>query len=55
MFPSEEFDGELETDIAAFADPRTIAMGVRMLCAEESLELDGIEKLEGPEEYHLIR
>ena len=40
MHPSEEFPGELETDVAAFIDPRTHMMGVRVLCAEESLEID---------------
>ena len=40
MFPSEEFPDEFETDIAAFADPRTTEMGVRILCAEDSLDLD---------------
>jgi hypothetical protein len=40
MHESEEFPGELETDVAAFLDPRTSAMGVRVLCVEESLELD---------------
>ncbi len=40
MFPSDDFPGEFETDIAAFADPRTILMGVRILCSEDSLELD---------------
>jgi folate-binding protein YgfZ len=30
-------------------------MGVRLLCAEQSLELDGVEKLEDPLEYNLLR
>jgi hypothetical protein len=32
MFPSDEFEGEMETDVAAFIDPRTPWMGVRILC-----------------------
>lgn len=55
LFPSEEYDGELETDIAAFIDPRTSQMGVRLLCAEQSLELDDVEKLDNPFEYNLMR
>jgi hypothetical protein len=34
MHPSEDFPGELETDVAAFLDPRTSMMGVRVVCAE---------------------
>ena len=30
----------METDIAAFVDPRTVAQGVRVLCAEESFTND---------------
>lgn len=55
MFPSDEFEGELETDVAAFIDPRSILMGVRILCAEESLELDGIKRVDNPFEYNLFR
>ena len=33
------FAGELETDVAAFVDPRSHLMGLRVLCAEGSLEL----------------
>ena len=56
MFPSEEFQNELETDIAVFADPRTISMGVRVLCSEDSLELgEEIERIDGADEYNLIR
>jgi hypothetical protein len=40
MVESEEFPGELETDIAAFLDHRTNYMGVRILCHEQSLEID---------------
>ena len=40
MFPSEEFNGEPETDVAAFVDPRSPFMGVRILCNHESLELE---------------
>ena len=41
--------------MVAFADPRTTSMGVRVLCAEQSLELDGVEKIDGPDEYNLMR
>jgi len=40
MFESEEVPGVFETDIAAYVDPRTSAQGVRILCADESLDLD---------------
>lgn len=40
MFESEDFPGSLETDIAAFVDPRTNAQGVRVLCAEDSFDMD---------------
>ena len=57
MQESDEFPGELETDVAAFIDPRTTQMGVRVLCVEESLEIDDpvIKRLENSEEYDLIR
>ena len=38
MFESEEFKGQMETDVCAFVDPRSSANGVRILCAEESFE-----------------
>jgi len=42
--------------VVAFADPRTILMGVRILCAEGSLELDNsITYIEGPDEYNIFR
>ena len=40
MFESEEFPGQFETDVLAFADPRTCFNGVRILCADGSFELD---------------
>ena len=40
MFESEEHPGVMETDVAAFVDPRTVAQGVRVLCAEESFSFD---------------
>ena len=40
MFESEEFPGSFETDVCAFVDPRTASNGVRVLCAEESLEAE---------------
>lgn len=30
----------METDVAAFVDPRTCEMGVRILCSEGTLQLD---------------
>jgi hypothetical protein len=42
MFESEEFPGDMETDVAAFSDPRSTVMGVRILCAEGTLDLDDI-------------
>ena len=37
MHESEEQPGQFETDVAAFVDPRTHYMGIRVICAEESL------------------
>ena len=37
MFESEEFPGTMETDVAAFIDPRTSSQGVRILCGGDSL------------------
>jgi len=57
MFPSEEFEGQMETDVAAFVDPRTPWMGVRILCNNESLELedDSIKRLDDESEYEIFR
>jgi hypothetical protein len=57
MHESEEFPGEFETDVAAFLDPRTQDMGVRVLCVEESLDFDEtlFRKLDTPEEYDIYR
>ena len=43
MQESEEFPGEYETDVAAFIDPRTNKMGVRVLCTDQSLEFEDDE------------
>jgi len=44
MFESEEFPGQMETDVCAFVDPRCHGNGVRFLCAEESFEPEeGVE------------
>ena len=40
MFESDEFPGSMETDVAAFVDPRTALQGVRIICAAESFEPD---------------
>ena len=57
MFPSEEWPDELETDVAAFIDPRTTWMGARILCNEQSLELDDGEfkRAKNDKEYHWLR
>lgn len=57
MQESDEFPGELETDVAAFIDPRTSQMGVRVICVEDSLEIDDSEivRLDSSHEYDLIR
>lgn len=57
MFPSEEFEGQMETDVAAFIDPRTPWMGVRILCNESSLELEDetIVRLDDETEYDIFR
>lgn len=57
MHESEEFPGQFETDVAAFIDPRTNDMGVRILCCDESLEIDDdvLTKLNDSEEYHYLR
>ena len=57
MHPSEDFPGELETDVAAFLDPRTSMMGVRVLCAEDSLEIEDPDflRLNDSSEYDLMR
>ena len=39
LFESEEFPGQLETDVAAYVDPRTAAQGVRVLCTDDSFEI----------------
>lgn len=45
MFESEEFPGIMETDVAAFVDPRTCSQGVRILCAGESFGIDESQDL----------
>ena len=40
LFESEEFPGQKETDVIAFADPRTSFLGVRVLCGIGSLEME---------------
>mmetsp|Transcript_19187 Transcript_19187/g.29389 ORF Transcript_19187/g.29389 Transcript_19187/m.29389 type:complete len:128 (+) Transcript_19187:558-941(+) len=58
MFESDEMPGHMETDVAAFVDPRSHYMGIRMLCSGESLGVDansGIKEVNGPHEYDLYR
>jgi len=45
MFESDEFPGSFETDVCAFVDPRTGSNGVRVLCAEESFEVENNVKI----------
>ena len=55
---SEEFPGEKETDVAAFLDPRTNMLGVRILCGDGSLDIKEDEEVkicDNSEEYDLIR
>lgn len=57
MHESEEFPGEFETDVAAFIDPRSSDMGVRILCCDESIEVDDKDliRLDNSNEYHYLR
>jgi tRNA-modifying protein YgfZ len=57
MFQSEEFPGQFETDILAFADPRTSFNGVRIICGEGSFEVDesDIKLYKDEAEYNVIR
>ena len=57
MFESEEFPGCMETDIAAFVDPRTALQGVRILCAAASfIPESDVEVLQNPDrEYKIAR
>ena len=57
MHENEEFPGELETDVAAFRDPRTNMMGVRVVCADGSLEIEdpSFVQRKDTEEYDIIR
>ena len=57
MHENEEYPGELETDVAAFMDPRSVNNGIRIVCAKESFMVGEIDTiLENPnEEYKVIR
>lgn len=57
MFESEEQEGQFETDIVAFVDPRTPHLGVRVVCAEESFAIEDpqIKTLESLSEYDAMR
>lgn len=55
-FPSEEFDGELETDHICFIDPRLQEAGVRILSPENCVEFGGqFATFGSSKQYHLIR
>ena len=55
MAESEEWPGETETDVAAFADPRSQLMGVRILCSEGNMELEDIDTVHDNDEYTIYR
>ena len=56
MFESEEFPGSMETDVAAFIDPRTVLQGVRIHCVAESFQADNVTILQDPDqEYKIAR
>ena len=59
MFESEEFPGEKETDVLAFADPRTSFIGARVMCGNGSFEIEDPSikyyKNGDHQEYDLIR
>ena len=57
MFESQEFPGVMETDVAAFVDPRTKENGVRLLCNEASFEPEkDVLMMDSPkEQYDAIR
>ena len=43
LFESEVYPGEFETDVIAFADPRTALVGVRVMCGHGSFEIEDPE------------
>ena len=57
MFESEIYEGETETDVAIFVDPRCPELGVRFLCSNGGFELDSeededsIKKMDDVTEY----
>ena len=57
MHENEDYPGELETDVAAFIDPRTVANGIRVVCAEESFMVGDIDTInQNPnKEYKVMR
>lgn len=55
-FPSEDFDGELETDHICFVDPRLPGAGVRVLCPENCVEFGGdFATFGSSKQYHMLR
>ena len=55
---SSEFPGQKETDVVAFADPRTSFNGVRLLCGKGSFsveEQEGVKKGDGERDYEVFR
>lgn len=43
QFESEEYPGEMETDVICFADPRKAMNGVRVVCGKGSFEFENGE------------
>lgn len=41
--------------MAAFIDPRTHQMGIRVVCTEQSIDFDQQVEIMDDSEYHLIR
>ena len=55
-YESEEFPGQMETDICIFTDPRTHFNGIRVHCNRENFDLDeSVPILKSSKEYHLNR
>jgi len=57
MHESEDFPGESETDVCTFLDPRYSNLGVRVVCADGSFEIDDpdVTVNENTLEYDLLR
>ena len=54
-FESDVFPGHFETDVLAFADPRTNFNGVRIMCADGSFEMEDDILKKDSTEYDMFR